>query len=185
MWDFYEPNRTNHASYYYRWTSTDAVAWRNFYHVWMQLLDDYKDMGGRVTVSSDAGYTYNLMGFSTIEEMELLEEAGFHTLEVTRSATMHGAETLMKPSGQPIDFGIVREGFLADLVLVDQNPIEDLKVLYGTGVVRLNDATGLSERKGGIGYTIKDGIIYDAKALLEDVARMVERQKRERGIASR
>ena len=180
LWDYYEPSRTNHASYYYSWTSSDETAWKNFYRVWMQMLDDYKDIGGRVTVSSDAGFTYNLFGFSTIEEMELLEEAGFHPLEVIRAATMHGAETLMKSKGQPIEFGIVREGFLADLVLVDENPIEDLKVFYGTGVVRLNDETGVSERKGGIVYTIKDGIVFDAKALLADVARMVEEQKRER-----
>jgi imidazolonepropionase-like amidohydrolase len=146
----------------------------------MQMLDDYKDMGGRVTVSSDAGYIYNLYGFSTIEEMELLQEAGFHPLEVIRSATMHAAETLMKPKGQPIEFGLVREGFLADLVVVEENPIEDLKVLYGTGVVRLNDETGQAERKGGIVYTIKDGIVYDAKRLLADVAEMVEAQKRQR-----
>ena len=38
------------------------------------------------------------------------------------------------------------------------------------------------ERVGGVKYTIKDGIVYDAKKLLEDVARMVEKQKRERGI---
>ncbi len=182
LWDYYQPSRTNHGSYYYNWTSTDEVAWKNFYHVWMQLLDDYKDMGGRVTVSSDAGYIYNLMGFSTIEEMELLEEAGFHPLEVIRSATKYGAETLMKPLGKPIDFGIVREGFLADLVIVDENPIEDLKVLYGTGVVRLNDKTGTAERRGGVVYTIKDGIVYDAKQLLADVARMVADQKRARGM---
>jgi hypothetical protein len=180
LWDYYEPSRTNHASYYYSWTSSDEIAWKNFYRVWMQMLDDYKDIGGRVTVSSDAGFTYNLFGFSTIEEMELLEEAGFHPLEVIRGATMHGAETLMKSKGQPIEFGIVREGFLADLVLVDENPIEDLKVFYGTGVVRLNDETRVSERKGGVVYTIKDGIVFDAKELLADVARMVEEQKRER-----
>jgi hypothetical protein len=29
-------------------------------------------------------------------------------------------------------------------------------------------------------YTIKDGIVYDAKKLLEDVAAMVDKQKRER-----
>ena len=86
----------------------------------------------------------------------------------------------MKPTGQPIEFGLVREGFLADLVVVDENPIDDLKVLYGTGVVRLNDETGKAERKGGIVYTIKDGIVYDARQLLSDVARMVEEQKRER-----
>ena len=36
------------------------------------------------------------------------------------------------------------------------------------------------ERVGGIKYTIKDGIVYDAKKLLDDVAAMVEKQKRER-----
>jgi hypothetical protein len=182
LWDYYEPSRTNHGSYYYRWTGQDENAWKEFYRVWMQMLDDYKDIGGRVTVSSDAGFIYNLFGFSTIEEMELLQEGGFHPLEVIRSATMHGAETLMKPTGQPIDFGVIREGFLADLVVVGENPIEDLKVLYGTGVVRLNDQTGRAERRGGVVYTIKDGIVYDAKQLLEDVARMVEEQKRQRGI---
>jgi hypothetical protein len=184
LWDFFEPSRIHHGSFYYSWTAWDEIAWKNFYRVWMQLLDDYKDMGGRVTVSSDAGYIYNLYGFSTIEEMELLQEAGFHPLEVIRGATMHGAETLMKPKGQPIEFGLVREGFLADLVVVGENPIEDLKVLYGTGVVRLNDETGQAERWGGIVYTIKDGIVYDARQLLADVARMVEEQKCE-GLTNR
>jgi hypothetical protein len=36
---------------------------------------------------------------------------------------------------------------------------------------------------GGVKYTIKDGIVYDAKKLLADVAAMVEKQKRERGIS--
>ena len=48
--------------------------------------------------------------------------------------------------------------------------------------MRLNDKTGKTERVGGIKYTIKDGIVYDAKRLLEDVAKMVAKQKRERGI---
>lgn len=185
LWDYYQPSRTNHGSYYYSWTAWDEIAWKEFYRVWMQMLDDYKDMGGRVTVSSDAGFIYNLFGFSTIEEMELLQEAGFHPLEVIRGATMHGAETLMKSKGRPIDFGVIREGFLADLVVVPENPIDDLKVLYGTGVVRLNDETGQAERRGGILYTIKDGIVYNARELLADVARMVADQKRERGLTDR
>ncbi len=178
LWEYYEPNRANHGSYYYHWTTWDEVAWRNFYHVWMQFLDDYKDMGGRVTVSSDAGFIYNLYGFSTIEEMELFQEAGFHPLEVIRGATLHAAETLFQPQGKPIEFGVIRPTLLADLVIVDENPIENLKVLYGTGAMKLNDKTGKSERVGGVKYTIKDGIIYDAKELLADVARMVEKAKK-------
>jgi hypothetical protein len=91
---------------------------------------------------------------------------------------MHGAMELNKVSGEPIERGIIREGFLADLVLVEESPIHNLKVLYGTGAVKLNDEQEV-ERIGGIRYTIKDGIVYDAKELLEDVAAMVEAQKAE------
>ena len=65
-------------------------------------------------------------------------------------------------------------------MLVDQNPLQNMKVLYGTGALRLNDETGKVDRVGGIRYTIKDGIVYDAKKLLADVAAMVEKQKKER-----
>jgi imidazolonepropionase-like amidohydrolase len=180
LMDFYTPNRENHGSYYFNWTTADEIAWRNFYQVWFRLLNDYKKMGGRVTASDDAAYIYNTWGFGFIHELELLQEAGFHPLEVIRGATMHAAQALHEPKGQPIQFGIVRAGMLADMVVVDQNPLENLKVLYGTGAVRLNDRTGRPERVGGIRYTIKDGIVYDAKKMLADVAAMVEKQKKER-----
>jgi imidazolonepropionase-like amidohydrolase len=180
QWDFFEPSRVNHGAYWYYWTTHDEVAWRNFYRVWMDFLNDFKNAGGRVTTGSDSGFIYKLYGFAYIEEFELLQEAGFHPLEVVRSATLNGAETLHEPKGIPVDFGIIRRGRLADLVLVGENPLENFKVLYGTGAVRLNDQTGKSERVGGIKYTIKDGIVYDARELLADVARMVEKQKQER-----
>ena len=182
LWDFYQPSRANHGSYYFDWTSWDEAAWRSFYRVWMDFLNDYKNIGGRVTVSSDAGYIYNTFGFSTIEEMELLQEAGFHPLEVIRGATLHAAQALHEPKKKPIEFGVVRKGLLADLIVVPENPVANLKVLYGTGAVRLNEKSGKAERVGGIKYTIKDGIIYDSRKLLADVARMVEQQKKDRGI---
>jgi adenine deaminase len=181
--DFYTPNRTNHGAYFFNWTTWDEVAWKNFFRVWHMLLNDYKNMGGRVTVSTDAGFIYNTYGFATVEEMELLQEAGFHPLEVIRAATMHAAETLALPTGKAPEFGVVRPGMLADLVVAPENPIANLKTLYGTGFVRLNDKTGKVERVGGVKYTIKDGIIYDARKLLADVAAMVAKQKKERGVA--
>jgi imidazolonepropionase-like amidohydrolase len=184
LWDYYTANRSNHGSYFYNWTTWDEVAWRRFYQVWMEFLNDYKNMGGRVTPSSDAGYIYNTYGFSTIQEMELLQEAGFHPLEVFRGATLHAAQTLYKPTGRAPEIGLVAPGMLADLLVVPENPIANLKVLYGTGFVRLNDRTGKEERVGGIRYTIKDGIIYDVRKLLDDVAKMVEKQKKERGITT-
>ncbi len=177
LMDFYSPSRSNHGSYWYYWTLDDEIAWRNFYQVWFKLLNDYKKMGGRVTVSADAAFIYNTYGFGNIHEMELLQEAGFHPLEVIQAATYNGALTIAEPSRKPIDRGVVRAGLLADMIIVDQNPLKNLKVLYGTGALRLNDQTAKPEWIGGIKYTIKDGIVYDARKLLADVAAMVEKQK--------
>ena len=180
LMDFYTPNRTNHGSYFFDWSLEDEVAWRNFYQVWFRLLNDYKKMGGRVTASADAAYIYNTYGFGNIHEMELLREAGFHPLEVIQAASYNPARTLAESWGKPLDRGVVRAGMLADLVIIDQNPLRNLKVLYGTGAVRLNDQTRQVERVGGIKYTIKDGILYDARKLLADVAAMVDKQRQSR-----
>jgi hypothetical protein len=54
--------------------------------------------------------------------------------------------------------------------------------MYGTGHVRLGD-DGRTHRVGGVKYTIKDGIIYDARRLLSDVRNMVAEEKRKRGLS--
>ncbi len=178
LWEFYQPNREAHGSFFFYWTTQDEIEWKNNYRLWMTFVNEYKNRGGRVTTGSDSGFIFKLYGFDYVRELELLQEAGFHPLEVIRSATLWGAEALFKPKGKPIEFGVIRPGMLADLILVDENPIQNLKVLYGTGALRLNDQTRKVERVGGVKYTIKDGIIYDAKKLLADVARMVAEAKR-------
>ena len=88
-----------------------------------------------------------------------------------------------RSEGTDIDFGILRPGLKADMVVVDENPLQNLKVLYGNGTPRLNDETGEVERVGGIKYTIKDGIVYDAQQLLADVREMVRRAKAQRAVS--
>ena len=84
----------------------------------------------------------------------------------------------MEPKGQAPEFGVVREGSLADLVIVPLNPLRDFKVLYGTGTLRLDEEGGVA-RVGGVRWTVKDGIVYDAPALLDDVAEMVAEARAE------
>ena len=180
LWNFFMPSREAHGSYWFDWTTHDEIAWKNFYQVWMQFLNEYKNAGGRVTTGSDSGYIYKLFGFAFIEELELLQEAGFHPLEVVRAATLHGAETLHKPLGTKPDFGVVAPGYLADLIIVSENPLANFKVLYGTGAIKL-DSENKPTRVGGIKYTIKDGIIFDAKQLLKDVEEMVREAKNRDG----
>ena len=177
LMDFYTPSRRNHGAYWFDWTTHDEIAWKNFYQVWFKLVNDYKKMGGRVTTGSDSGFIYQTYGFGYVLELEMLQEAGFHPLEVFQAATMNGAATLSEWRKQPVEFGVVKAGKLADMVLVDQNPLQNLKVLYGNGAVKLNDATEQVERVGGVKWTIKDGIVYDAKKLMADVAAMVDKQK--------
>ena len=176
VWKFYAPSRTAHGSYWHSWGTTQEIGWKENYRLWMDFVNEYKNKGGRVTIGTDAAYLYNLYGFNYPREMELLQEAGFHPLEVIRAATLNGAEAL----GMDSLIGSVEVGKLADFVLVDQNPLEDLKVLYGIGAIRLNEKNEVV-RVGGVAYTIKDGIIYDAKKLLADVKKMVADEKAKSG----
>ncbi|GAA4644165.1 hypothetical protein GCM10023115_21250 [Pontixanthobacter gangjinensis] len=176
LMNFYEPSLTNHGSYYHDWSTEDEVAWRNFYVPWMKLTNDFKNKGGRVTVGSDPGYIYQTWGFAYIGEFEMLQEAGFAPLEVIQAATMNGADEIYKPKGIPAPFGKIKVGMLADLVIAPENPLANFKTLYGTGHLRLNRDTNVLERVGGVRWTIKDGIVYDAHILLEDVAEMVASQ---------
>lgn len=175
LWAFFQPSRKAHGSYWFDWTTSDEIAWKENFRLWMQFLNDYKNHGGRVTLGSDSGYIWKLYGFGYIREMELLQEAGFHPLEVIRGATIHAAQVL----GMDGEIGSVRPGKLADLVVVDHNPLQNFKVLYGTGHFRLGE-DNQPARLGGVRYTIKDGIVYDARALLSDVREIVQKARAEK-----
>jgi imidazolonepropionase-like amidohydrolase len=177
LWKFYEPSRLSHGSYWHSWGTEQEIAWKENYKLWMTFVNEYKNRGGRVTVGTDAGFIYELYGFAYIRELELLREAGFHPLEVFRSATLYGAQAL----GQEKDLGSVEVGKLADFVIIDANPLENIQLLYGTGAIVLNDQNEVT-RKGGVKYTIKDGIVYDAKKLLDDVRKMVDAEKAKTGF---
>lgn len=154
-------------------TTENEINWKNNYRLWMTFLNDYKNHGGRVTTGSDSGYIFKIYGFGYIRELELLQEAGFHPLEVIQSATLNGAQAL----GMEDDIGSVVVGKKADLVIVKENPIQNFKVLYGTGHFKLNDENQ-PIRTQGIRYTIKDGIVFDSQQLLQDVRAIVAEYKK-------
>ncbi len=173
LWKFFEPSLQSHGSYWVNWGTEQEVEWKNNYRLWMSFINEYKNRGGRVTAGSDNGFIYQTYGFGYIRELELLREAGFHPLEVIRSATLYGAQAL----GVEKDLGTVEVGKLADLAIVNSNPLKNLQVLYGTGAIELT-ADNKIVRTGGVQYTIKDGIVYDAKKLLADVKAIVDAEKR-------
>lgn len=172
LWRFYKPSRESHGSYWFDWTTEEEIQWKENYRLWMTFVNEYKNRGGRVTTGSDSGFIYQLYGFAYIREMELLREAGFHPLEVIRASTLYAAQAL----GMEKEVGSVEVGKLADFVILEENPLQNLKVLYGTGAIKI-DENNEPIRVGGVKYTIKDGIVYDAKQMLQDVRTMVQQYK--------
>jgi imidazolonepropionase-like amidohydrolase len=146
------------------------LMWARNMSIWMKWVREYARRGGNVTIGSDAGFIYHLYGFGTIREMELHQEAGFQPLEVIRQATWNGAQLLGLTNT-----GVVRPGYDADLAIVDGNPLHNMKVLYGTGV--LDAANGKLVQRGGVKYTIKKGIVFDAEALRAEIRDLVRKAK--------
>jgi hypothetical protein len=177
LWDFWRPNPLHHGSFWFDWTTEDEVAWRENYGIWMQFINEYKNHGGLVPVGDDAGFLYNLPGFGFVQELELLREAGFTPLEVIRAATQSGARAL----GHDDQLGTLKLGMKADIIAIKGNPLANLKLLFATGTIRL-DQQGRVDHVGGIDYIVKDGIVYDGRELRDEVKVMVARQKAERHI---
>jgi imidazolonepropionase-like amidohydrolase len=180
---FFRPSLDNHGSFFMGWTSTQEARWKQQYRIWMDALRDFGRKGGLVTTGDDAGYLYSMYGFGISRELELQEEAGFQPLEVIEHATWNGARLV----GMEDRLGKVREGFVADLLVVNGNPLENLKLLnpYGTDVLLLNgrivpNYTPIQPSDqvqvvhgGGIEWTIKDGIPYHVPTLMREVKDLV------------
>ena len=178
LWRFYQPSKISHGSYWHYWGTEQEIRWKRNYKLWMTFVNEYKNRGGRVTTGSDSGFIFQLYGFAYVRELELLREAGFHPLEVIRSATLNGAEALKMED----EIGTVEVGKIADMILIETNPLENLKSLYGTGAIKLTEDNEVV-RVGGVKYTISKGVVYDAKGLLKEVKEMVDKAKAEEGFS--
>jgi imidazolonepropionase-like amidohydrolase len=190
MEEYFKGSLDNHGSYFFGWTSTQEAKWKQQYRIWMDAVREFANKGGLVTTGDDAGYIYSMYGFGISRELELQEEAGFQPLEVIEHATWNGAKLL----GMEDRIGKVREGFIADLLVVNGNPIDNLKVLnpYGADVMLLNgkpasnyspigpDDKVQGTHAGGIEWTIKDGIPYHVPTLMREVKDMVARARAQR-----
>ncbi len=179
LWKFFAPDRNAHGSYWFDWGTEQEVAWRANYRKWMRFVNEYKNAGGLVGAGEDAGYIYSTYGFGYVTELEMLREAGFSPLEVVMAATGNAAKIL----GAEKEIGTIQVGKRADLVLVAENPLANLKVLYATGHILLDPATNTPVRTKGIEFVIKDGVVYDATALKREIRDMVSAEKRALGIA--
>ena len=82
-----------------------------------------RDAGVKLLAGTDAPQPFVFPGFSLHEELQLLVQSGLTPLEALRTATYNPAEFL----GALDSLGTVAKGKLADLVLLDANPLLDIR----------------------------------------------------------
>ena len=187
---YYVPSMMRHGTFWTGWTASQETAWKKNYEVWMSTVLAFARKGGLVTTGDDAGFLYgSLYGFGISRELELQQEAGFSPLEVITHATFNGAKVL----GLDATLGRIRRGYVADLLVVNGNPLENLRVMnpYGTdlmaydgkivnnysGFVQNEDPKVSSVHGGGIEWTIKDGVPYHVPTMMREVKEMVTKAR--------
>jgi imidazolonepropionase-like amidohydrolase len=157
--------------FHWDWTSDDEYYWQYMYNLWGELIYEFNKRGGMVAFGTDDNYQWSTGGFGNVRELQLMRETGMHSLEVLRTANLNSAKLLGEER-----LGLVREGYLADLIVVDGNPAENLRYLYPFGAIRKNPDHSMY-RTEGIVYTIKDGVVVDNAKVMERVAALVSESK--------
>jgi imidazolonepropionase-like amidohydrolase len=112
----------------------------------MQNLLTVWNAGITVVMGTDAGNTGTVHGPSVFREMDLMQRSGLTAQQVLKSATVNGALTVAAP-----DLGSVAPGKLADLVVLDADPLVDLANLSRTS------------------YVLRDGRVFRPAELLQSL----------------
>ncbi|MGD8174697.1 amidohydrolase family protein [Marinimicrobium sp. ARAG 43.8] len=89
------------------------------------LLRELHDGGAPIALGSDAPQFFNVPGFSIHREMAMMVNAGLTPYEVLATGTRKPAEYF----GTPDTFGQVAPGHRADLILLKENPLEDISAV--------------------------------------------------------
>jgi len=89
----------------------------------MRLLKALNDAGARILLGTDSPQLFNAPGFSIVREMQMMAEAGMTPYQVMRAGTEQIGEYFKRPCGT------ITAGACADLILLDGNPLQDLRNL--------------------------------------------------------
>ncbi|NQZ10208.1 MAG: amidohydrolase family protein [Algicola sp.] len=121
----------------------------------------------KLVLGTDAGTMYTIAGLSVHKEMDLLKQAGLTDVEILRSATVNAAQTL----GVYDSYGDIAVGKVADLILVQGNPGDDIRILRQPVAVVKNghwlSAEDLAQMKQGAHQP--SGYFFSAARLFEDL----------------
>jgi imidazolonepropionase-like amidohydrolase len=101
----------------------EAMGARSGLDAMIRLMPEMKRRGIRVLPGGDYGFPYNVIGHNARDLQIFVEDFGFSPMETLVAATKQGGELM----GMKV--GVIAKGWLADLLLVDGNPLDDIKIL--------------------------------------------------------
>lgn len=99
------------------------IIFEDTYHKYLELIKPMHKAGVRFLAGTDVLNPFCFPGFSLHNELDLLVQAGLTPIEALQAATRNAAEYLDRLDS----LGTVEEGKMADLVLLEANPLEDIR----------------------------------------------------------
>lgn len=90
-----------------------------------QVYTELRKRGVRALIGGDYGFAQSPQGTNARDLKHFVDLLGYSPSEALECATKFGGELM----GLPGELGQVREGFLADLLLVDGDPLQDLDIM--------------------------------------------------------
>lgn len=107
----------------------------------------YLDLGGEIVAGTDtpAGI-FTIPGMALHRELELFVQTGITEIDALRAATINAAKALKRP-----DLGVIKEGAIADIVILNENPLENI------------------QHTQEINLVIKGGLVYTQEELFEQI----------------
>lgn len=125
------------------WAAQPSDVRRDFDAFYARAVKIFHEEGVILVAGTDSGIFTNIPGASLIDELGFLVEAGLSPYEALTTATRNAAQVL----GDQNEFGQIRKGFIADLIIVDDDPLQSIDALNSISGVLVNgqffDASGL------------------------------------------
>ena len=113
----------------------------------LKNLKTLHDAGIPIATGTDAGNIGTIPGPAIFREFQLMKEAGLSPMEILRCTTATAARVFGGETGAKI--GAAESGKLADLVILNSNPLDDIA------------------RASDIHAVVKNGVVYPAETLLQ------------------
>ena len=159
----------------------DASCYEDEWQVGCVAMNKLREAGVRVIPGGDYGFIWCPHGEYAKDIELLVTDMGFTPMEAIVSATKHGSELMRTPD----ETGTVEAGKLADLLIVDGDPVEDIAILQDRsrlamvmkdGKVIVNTLGLPQELQPLTDFTMDIELIQRAKAMVDPMPSAAEVQ---------